>query len=108
MPLYSLVFLMLAAAVNWTQFRGPNANPAGADARLPDEWSKTRNVEWAAEIPGHGWSSPILIGKKIFLTTATTDGKSKAPQMTLATPAIVGERLLIRTEGHLYSIRRPK
>ena len=69
------------ADLNWTQFRGPNANPVGADARLPEEWSKTKNVEWSAEIPGRGWSSPIVIGGKVFLTTATTDGKSKAPQM---------------------------
>src|SRR5271169_4002038 len=72
---------MLAADLNWTQFRGPNANPVGVDARLPDDWSKTRNVEWSAPIPGRGWSSPIVVGSKVFVTTATTDGKSKPPQM---------------------------
>jgi outer membrane protein assembly factor BamB len=66
---------------NWTQFRGPNANPVGVDAHLPDSWSKTKNVEWSAEIPGRGWSSPIVVGGKIFVTAATTDGKSKPPQM---------------------------
>jgi len=67
--------------LNWTQFRGPDANPVGVDARLPDDWSKTKNVEWAAQIPGRGWSSPIVIDGKVFVTTATTDGKSKPPQM---------------------------
>ncbi len=69
------------ADLNWTQFRGPNANPIGADVRLPDEWSTTRNVEWSTPIAGRGWSSPIVTGGKVFLTAAVTDGKSKPPQM---------------------------
>ena len=67
-------------AATWPQFRGPNANPVGADARLADRWSRTQNVEWAQTIPGRGWSSAIVTGDKVFLTTAITDGKSKAPQ----------------------------
>jgi outer membrane protein assembly factor BamB len=74
-------FLALLLIADWTQFRGPNANPVGVDARLPDDWSKTKNVEWSAAIPGRGWSSPIVTGGKVFVTTATTDGKSKLPQM---------------------------
>jgi outer membrane protein assembly factor BamB len=65
----------------WPQFRGPNANPVSANARLADRWSKTQNVEWAQTIPGRGWSSAIVVGEKVFVTTATTDGKSKAPQV---------------------------
>ena len=61
-------------------FRGPDSNPVGAHAQLPDRWSKTENVEWVAEVPGRGWSSPIVVGKKVFLTSVTTEGKSKAPQ----------------------------
>jgi outer membrane protein assembly factor BamB len=49
--------------------------------KLPEKWSKTENVEWAAEIPGRGWSSPIVSGRNVFLTTVVTDGKSKAPQV---------------------------
>jgi outer membrane protein assembly factor BamB len=65
----------------WPQFRGPDANPVGAHARLADRWSKTENVEWSQEIAGRGWSSPIVTGGKIYLTTVTTDGKSKPPQI---------------------------
>jgi len=68
------------ADVAWPAFRGPDANPVASDERLPDKWSKTENVEWLAEIPGRGWSSPIVSGDKVFLTTATTEGKSKPPQ----------------------------
>ena len=69
-----------AADPDWPRFRGPDANPTSANARLPEKWSKTENVEWAADIPGRGWSSPVVSGGRVFLTTVTTDGKSKVPQ----------------------------
>lgn len=64
----------------WPQFRGPDSNPVGAHARLADRWSKTENVEWSQEIPGRGWSSPIVTGGKVYVTTVVTEGKSKPPQ----------------------------
>jgi outer membrane protein assembly factor BamB len=70
-----------AAEPVWPQFRGPDANPVSANARLEDKWGKSQNVEWAAEIPGRGWSSPIVSGQKVFITTVTTEGKSKSPQI---------------------------
>jgi outer membrane protein assembly factor BamB len=84
--LVRLVFALLlssslARSADWPQFRGPDSNPVGIDAQLPDTWSTTKNVEWSAQIPGRGWSSPIVTGGKVFLTAATTDGKSKPPQM---------------------------
>ena len=69
-----------AAPPEWPRFRGPLGNPVST-GRLPDTWSKTDNVEWAAAIPGRGWSSPIVSGKRVFVTAATTDGPSKAPQI---------------------------
>ena len=65
----------------WPQFRGPQSNPVGNHARLPERWSKTENVEWSQEIPGRGWSSPVVTSGKVFLTTVTTDGRSKSPQI---------------------------
>jgi outer membrane protein assembly factor BamB len=70
-----------AAAPAWPRFRGPDANPTVPDGKLPEEWSKTENVEWSAEIPGRGWSSPIVYGSRVFLTTVVTEGKSKLPQI---------------------------
>jgi outer membrane protein assembly factor BamB len=64
----------------WPQFLGPQSNPVGTHAKLADRWSKTDNVEWSLEVPGRGWSSPIVTGGKVYVTTVTTDGKSKAPQ----------------------------
>ncbi len=69
-----------AQSVAWPQFRGPESNPIGTHARLADRWSKTENVEWAMDIPGRGWSSPIVTGDKVYVTTVVTDGQSKPPQ----------------------------
>jgi outer membrane protein assembly factor BamB len=70
-----------SADPEWPGFRGPDANPAVPNGKLPEKWSKTENVEWSAEIPGRGWSSPVVHGSSVFLTTVTTDGKSKPPQI---------------------------
>ena len=70
-----------AQDVTWPQFRGPESNPVASHARLAERWSKTENVEWAQDIPGRGWSSPIVAGGKVYLTTVVTDGKSKPPQI---------------------------
>lgn len=87
LPLASLVCAVLSTSITiqaqqvaWPQFRGPNSNPVATNARLAERWSKTENVEWSQEIPGRGWSSPIVTGGKVYLTTVTTDGKSKPPQ----------------------------
>ncbi|MBK9166217.1 MAG: PQQ-binding-like beta-propeller repeat protein [Bryobacterales bacterium] len=64
----------------WTQFRGPDSNPVAEGQTLPERWSKTENVEWSTAIPGRGWSSPIVSGGRVFLTTAVTEGESKKPQ----------------------------
>jgi outer membrane protein assembly factor BamB len=72
--------LVAADTPEWPQFRGPQSNPV-SNGRLPDTWSKTQNVEWVAEVPGRGWSSPIVSGNRIFLTAAVTEGKSKQPQI---------------------------
>ena len=66
---------------DWPGFRGPDANPVSDHSGLVDRWSKTENIEWATAIPGRGWSSPIVVGNRVFVTAATTDGKSKAPQV---------------------------
>lgn len=70
-----------AQGTAWPQFRGPDSNPVGAHAKLAERWSKTENVEWMQEIPGRGWSSPIVTGDRVYVTTVTTDGKSKPPQI---------------------------
>jgi outer membrane protein assembly factor BamB len=70
----------LAHADDWPQFRGPGGGGVAQGKPLPDEWSKDKNVAWKIKMPGYGWSSPVVWGDKVFLTTAVTD-KQKKPGM---------------------------
>ncbi|MBL9167061.1 MAG: PQQ-binding-like beta-propeller repeat protein [Verrucomicrobiales bacterium] len=63
-------------AENWPQFRGPDAQGHSGETGIPLKWSNTENVAWKASIPGESWSSPIVWGDYVFLTTATGDGTS--------------------------------
>ena len=68
---------------NWPQFRGPNAQGTATNANLPEHWSATENVVWKAEIPGRGWSSPIVWGDRVFVTTAVNSGTTEPPKKGL-------------------------
>ena len=76
-----------AAAGNWPQFRGTAANPQVEDnPNLPEHWSTTENVAWVADIPGLGWSSPVVWGNKVFLTTVDAAGDWERPKSGLYNP----------------------
>lgn len=66
---------------HWPQFRGPNSNPVSDNPNLPVTWSKTENVEWVADVPGVGWSSPVVWGTKVFMTAATSEQPMKPPSL---------------------------
>jgi outer membrane protein assembly factor BamB len=76
----ALAFLAAAPAAfaaSWPQFRGPDGQGHAAVEGLPLEWGEDTNLVWKTPIPGRGWSSPVTLdGKKIWMTTATEDGKS--------------------------------
>jgi outer membrane protein assembly factor BamB len=61
---------------NWARFRGPNGQGVSTATGFPVRWSAEENIAWKADIPGEGWSSPIVWNNHIFLTTATEDGKN--------------------------------
>ncbi len=77
-PLAALVWLCApaaAAAQDWPQFRGPDGQGRSGVARAPLKWSDTSaNITWKAPIEGLGWSSPVLLDGRIWLTTATEAG----------------------------------
>jgi outer membrane protein assembly factor BamB len=77
-----LTHLSAFGQANWPQFRGPQAGVI-ADAVLPDTWSTTEHVAWSTEIPGRGWSSPIVWGDRVFVTTAVAAGDPEAPKKGL-------------------------
>ncbi|HXT38447.1 MAG TPA: PQQ-binding-like beta-propeller repeat protein [Candidatus Angelobacter sp.] len=66
----------LLQAENWPQFRGPAHQGLSAESSVPLHWSGTSNVLWKAAIPGESWSSPIVWGDRVFVTTATENGQS--------------------------------
>ncbi|MXY18217.1 MAG: PQQ-like beta-propeller repeat protein [Acidobacteria bacterium] len=63
-----------AAASDWPEFRGPDGQGHSTESGLPAEWSEDRNVEWKTPVPGRGWSTPVVVDGRIWLTTGTADG----------------------------------
>src|SRR5262245_47697131 len=60
-------------AEDWPQFRGPDGQGHSAERGIPVEWSEARNIVWKTELPGAGWSSPVVGGGKVWLTSAVKD-----------------------------------
>ena len=58
---------------NWPKFRGPDSGVVSDDSALPDSWSRTENVAWKIDLPGTAWSSPIVWGDDVFVTTIISD-----------------------------------
>jgi outer membrane protein assembly factor BamB len=72
--LFLLVALLLAQ--DWPEFRGPAGQGLSDAKELPLTWSESTNIRWKTPIPGKAWSSPVIQGNKIWLTSATDEGKS--------------------------------
>lgn len=99
---------MQTNAVGWPSFRGPWGNglaqapgestPLG----LPLTWGETENVTWKTEIPYRGWSTPVLLGGQIWLTTATEDGHEF---YAVCVDALTGE---IRLNEKLFMCENPE
>lgn len=75
----SLLFAVLAfggltaSAEEWPQFRGPTGQGHSAERGLPVEWNESQNVLWKTRVPGLGWSSPVVAGGRVWVTTAVKD-----------------------------------
>jgi outer membrane protein assembly factor BamB len=67
----------------WPQFRGPQSIGVVEDPQLPDKWSATENVAWKTEVPGMGWSSPIVWGDRIFVTSVISSAEIEPPKKGL-------------------------
>ncbi|MGE0885540.1 MAG: PQQ-binding-like beta-propeller repeat protein [Blastocatellales bacterium] len=79
-----------AETSNWPQWRGPDSQGVSNDKNLPTEWSDTKNVLWKTELPGKGFSQPIIWGNRVFLTTDVEGGP--APESHKAPKHMVGEK----------------
>ncbi|MEZ5352168.1 MAG: PQQ-binding-like beta-propeller repeat protein [Bryobacteraceae bacterium] len=85
-PALALCLSLAATALpaDWTQFRGPGANGVVPDnPALPDTWSATENIAWRTPIPGAGWSSPVVSGGLVFLTSVISSAETEPPKKGL-------------------------
>jgi outer membrane protein assembly factor BamB len=71
--------MVTAAPAPWPQFRGPQGRGIAEGPGLPETWSATENVAWKVPIAGTGWSSPIVAGDRIFLTSVINTGDAEKP-----------------------------
>lgn len=72
----SLLGITHAKAEDWPQFRGPNGQGHSSEEGLPLHWSETENIVWKVPIPGRGWSSPVIQGEQLWLTSSLNGGRS--------------------------------
>jgi outer membrane protein assembly factor BamB len=93
--------LLLPGADQWPQFRGPQSTGVADDPALPDNWSATRNVVWKSEIPGSGWSSPVVWGDRIFVTSVISTVAPEAPKKGLY---FGGNREAIPADEHRWMV----
>lgn len=63
-----LAGMSTAMAADWRQFRGPDGQGVSKETGLPTEWSAAKNIVWKVKLPGAGASSPITLGKRIYIT----------------------------------------
>jgi outer membrane protein assembly factor BamB len=102
----TLCVALSALIEDWPEFRGPTGQGYSAERGLPLTWSENKNVKWKVAIPGRGWSSPSIQGNRIWLTTATEEGKSlRAISLDRNTGAILQniEVFRLKSNGALNS-----
>jgi outer membrane protein assembly factor BamB len=100
----SLIVLtaMAAQAEDWPEFRGPTGQGHSSERNLPAEWSESKNVAWKVPVPGRGWSSPVIAGGRIWLTTSVEE-REPASFRALAYDAGTG-RQVVNAEVFQYRI----
>ncbi len=103
-----ILMAILAATVarageNWPQFRGPGGHGVSQASGLPLTWSEGEHVAWKTAIHGRGWSSPVIWGKQIWMTTAPEDGtKLYAVCVDRETGRIIHDKLVFEIDDPQY------
>jgi outer membrane protein assembly factor BamB len=69
--------ILVTQAQNWPNWRGPNGDGTSGETNLPTRWDSVMNVVWKSPVPGIGYSSPIIWGDKLFITTALPETQEK-------------------------------
>jgi outer membrane protein assembly factor BamB len=70
-------------AEDWPQFRGPLGQGHATGTNLPVEWGPEKNVAWRTELEGNGWSSPIYVQGRVYLTEAVEQSEADSMRYSL-------------------------
>jgi outer membrane protein assembly factor BamB len=99
---FSLAVPQTVMAENWPGFRGPGRQGISNEKNLPTQWSAESNIVWKTAIPGEGWSSPIVFGDRVFVSTATEKGASyHLLCLDRKTGTVIWDRQILRQKpGH--------
>ena len=66
----AFLFTSPVVAQDWSVFRGPSGDGVSEYKNLPIEWGVDENIFWAVELPGDGWSSPVVVDDQVIVTSA--------------------------------------
>ncbi|MBL9170010.1 MAG: PQQ-like beta-propeller repeat protein [Verrucomicrobiales bacterium] len=91
----SVSLFELGALANWPQFRGPQSNGTQEAFELPSKFSGAESIQWRADLPGRGLSSPIIIGDRVYVSCSSGPKQTKLHVLCFA--AADGSRLWERT-----------
>jgi outer membrane protein assembly factor BamB len=97
-----LVIAALPISAQWPQFRGPDGNGTSRTAKPPLSWSEDKNIAWKTPVHGRAWSSPIVLEGKVWVTTATPDGRE------LSVLAVDVETGKILHDQKLFDVDKPQ
>lgn len=75
LPALAGLLPLWAQDTNWPQFRGPRGDGISTSTGLPLKWSEQQQVKWKTAIHGRAWSSPVIWGDQVWVSTATEDGR---------------------------------
>lgn len=92
------------ADTNAPEFLLAREPAVGSKVHPPTHWSATENVVWKLDLPPLGWSSPIVWGKKVFLTTCVTTGALQAPRKGLYLEDLNANKYPRETKEHLFKV----
>ena len=81
----SVLLAGVLPAADWHQFRGPTGQGTSQSTNVPVEWDQSKNVVWKESLEGQGWSSPVLSGGRIYLTSAVPLNDAEKPDLSLQT-----------------------
>lgn len=91
LPCWAQAATTRPAAEEWPQFRGPTGQGISEATNVPVEWNAKKNVAWSVQIPGRGWSSPVVAGGKVYLTTSLARARGPVSLFAVCLDAATGK-----------------